>query len=134
MSSARTASVTIIATNSTNAGDITFSTFSFLKDGSLYPDSLPPVIVPTLADGDKATILQVYSPPSYGTPNKADCKGTAIFNLPTGPQLTITYNLSGLNGGPMPSIVPGQGYYVEGATTPVVDGYNYTFTITIRSN
>ncbi|NML40712.1 hypothetical protein HHL17_26175 [Chitinophaga sp. G-6-1-13] len=130
-----TASITVIATNSTGQGNITFSTFNFLESGSLMPGSFPPIILPTLADGATATILQSYFQQQVvsGSRTLSPCSGTAIFNLPNGPALTITWNLSALNGGPMPSIVPGAGYYVSGATNPTISGFNYTFNINIQS-
>ncbi|RAJ78947.1 hypothetical protein CLV59_1066 [Chitinophaga dinghuensis] len=134
MSSLPFASITVIATNSTGQGNITFSTFNFFQNGSLLPGSYPPIILPTLADGATDTILQSYFQEQIvnGAKVASPCSGTAIFNLPAGPSLTISWNLTAMDGGSMPTIVPGPGYYVAGATNPTISGANYTFNINIE--
>lgn len=134
-----TCGVTVIATNSTQQGNITFSTFSFLQDGSFDPVGNPFVVATTLPQGDTATILvamyqQEWTDPDGQGPVPAGSttSGTAIFNLPNGQPLTITWKLDAFNGGDMPTIVPGIGYLVTGTTTPTYDdGYNYTFNINV---
>ena len=134
-----TCGVTVIATNSTGQGNITFSTFSFLSDGSFDPVGNPFTITTTLPQGETATILTAAYQKEWvdaggqgPVPTASTTSGTAIFNFPNGQPLTISWELDAFNGGNMPTIVPGIGYMVSGTTSPTQDdGYNYTFNINV---
>jgi hypothetical protein len=127
-----TCSINVVVTNQTGQGNITFNSLDFLTDHN--PLTLPPVVTNVLSDGASGVnILGAYNyqqTPGPGAPSSTSV-GTAVFNLPNGDPLTISWDLSAYSGGDMPSIVPSQAYNVTGVTTPVTDGYNYTFTLVI---
>lgn len=120
--------ITVTATNNTAQGNISFGSLSFLQDGSFDLDGYPPVILPTLAPGATGTLLCAAWAYAMG-----ECEGTAVFNLPNGQPLNISWNLT--VSGPandMPEIVPGDGYAASGATSPTFsDGHNFVFNLDI---
>jgi hypothetical protein len=132
-----TCSINVVITNSTGQGSITFNSLDFLS--SHNPSTLPPVVTNIVADGASAVnILGAYNyswPPDPNDPDPpSSCSiGTAIFNLPNGDPLTISWSLNALSptDNDMPSIIPSEAYNVTGVTTPVSDGYNFTFTLVI---
>lgn len=136
-----TCGITVTATNNTNQGAVTFNSFSFISGGGMEPTGFPPVVHTTLADGDTQTILQAifdqqYEGNQWGVeqPISSACKGTAVFNLPDGSPLTITWDLNSLVAGNTPQITPSLGYALSGNTTPVSsDGSNFVFEIVITS-
>lgn len=134
----QTCGVTVIVTNNTGQGAITFNSLSFLQNNDYTNIGFPPMVCTTLDNNTSATILeatyrQQWTSTEQGpVPATSTTCGTATFNLPNGSQLTITWDLDAFNGGDQPQIVTGVGYSASGATTPTSDdGYNYTFNVTI---
>lgn len=131
-----TASITVILNNN-SGGTITFNMLGFME-GNLEPGGYPPIVVPYITNGEQnTTILQSYcqqliklgvnGPLEENSP----CAGIATFNLPNGQPLTINWNLNAYKGGPMPLISVGPNYSITGNTNPSVNGFNYTFNITV---
>ena len=134
------ASLTVALTNNTAQGAITFGLLSFSE--SLNPSSYPPVIINTVVDGDTQTILIAASesiinysgtPPQPVQGGNPVTEGFAVFNLPNGDTLQITWDLDADDASnSMPSIVPSSDYYsISGLTNPVVKNNYYTFNIVV---
>jgi hypothetical protein len=137
--SPQTASITVyISSDASNPGYISFGMLGFLQ-GSMEPTGFPPVIAnQAVAPGDtNSLMLQAYTDALYGggvgipDPIPSPLKGTATFYLPDGTSLDISWNLDAHTGGPMPLISAPAAWNVEGAGTPNVNGFNYTFNLTI---
>lgn len=126
--------------NNTQAGCITFQSFSFMAPGyfSYSPGGYPSVIINTIPQGETYMALDTACvsnmvPDGHYMVQKAFpyTTGSAVFNLPGGETLTITWNLDALSPGNLPvAQVSGDTFAVTGLS-PVFNGSIYTFNIEI---
>lgn len=133
-----TCSIKVNITNSTGQGPITFNTFSFLETtgGDFNADGQPFTIVNVIEDGSSASPAlygQGYSGYYDGDSTFSATVGTAIFNMPNGDTLTITWDLMPGGKNHVPTLSPSSNTYTYiGLTNPTTsDSENFVFNVTI---
>jgi hypothetical protein len=137
-------SITVNITNNTGQGPVTFNSFSFFSEtkGKFSPGGAPYVVATTIPDSNqqvKALYAEgfVSSTSEGGIP--ADLyiytEGTAVFNMPNGDSLTISWKLSPQSGANnhVPTLSPSSTTYnYSGLTSPVSStNSDYVFNIGI---
>jgi len=137
-SSSPTCSIKVNITNSTGQGPITFNTFSFLETtgGDFNAGGQPFTVVTIIEDSSSespALYGQGYSGYYDGDSTFSATAGTAIFNMPNGDTLTITWDLMPGATNKVPTLSPSSNTYTyTGLTNPTTsDSANFVFDVTI---
>jgi hypothetical protein len=138
-SSSTNCSIRVNITNNTGQGPITFNTFTFLENtgGDFNAnDSQPFTITNVIEDTTtvpSALYAQGYSGYYNGEPTYSATVGTAIFNMPNGDTLTISWSLKPNVTNNVPTLSPSSNTYVyNGLTDPsTIDSANFVFDVSV---
>ena len=138
-SSSSTCSIRVNMTNNTGQGPITFNTFSFLENtgGDFNAGGSQPFTINTIIeDGTTVTPAlygQGYSGYYDGDDTFSPTIGTAVFNMPNGDTLTISWNLAPNVTNNVPTLSPSSNTYTyTGLTNPSTsDHTNFVFDVSV---